>query len=120
MPRSLEALDVLLNTRQIPIALVREEYLASDDAHVGPYQIALSEERDDLVGVVGCSKAPVKRWPKPDGTGTSGTASLTAASAAALKVASPPIATRYENVARHVFVHSTSSPSEGKACSTAV
>jgi len=52
LPRSLEALDVLLNTRQIPIALVREEYLASDDAHVGPYQIALSEERDDLVGVV--------------------------------------------------------------------
>jgi len=53
LPRSLETLDVLLDTRQIPIALVREKYLASDDTHVGPHQIALSEERDDLVGITG-------------------------------------------------------------------
>jgi len=53
LPRSLETLDVLLDTRQIPIALVREEYLAADDAHVGPHQITLFEERDDLVGITG-------------------------------------------------------------------
>jgi len=67
-------------------------------------------------GSLGCSKALVNKLPKPDGTGTKRTDSLTAASAAALIVASPPIARRWEKAARHVFVHWTSSPSVRSAC----
>jgi len=48
-----QLLDAFLDPRHIAVALVREEYLGADDAHVAPHQITAAQELDDLLGLAG-------------------------------------------------------------------